>query len=536
MSDFLQFNLLDRVPSLPNRKKITFDDDTIQYARIEYADEPIEEGTKLNKATFDKLKKLNTILGYNSVTGQWNPITATAEFTIENDISNFLNNQKLLLQCMNKVLSPATEWNVIQSSTTLSTNFTEVQLVELNNGNIMFVGYYGSTGYFLIKDKTGQTIKSSTSLGTSFYNPQILKMSDGNIMIVGSNGDPDSSSSGRIIILDQDGNTLYGYATIGAIYLPQIKELKNGNIIVVGYGSGGYGHFIILDKSGNVVKSNTNIARYFFYPQLLEMSNGNIMIIGTNSNGKYYIAIIDSAGNIIKEATQMTDGFNEPKLIEMSNGNIMIVGNNGNNGRCEILDKSGNIIKPSFAIGTSFQYSQIAETKNHNIIITGDNTSTSSPVFEGFFTILDTNGNTIKSSTSLGQGNFKSQILIMSSGNIMIVGGSYSTTTTTGYLKIIDTAGNIIKEATSIGTGYYYPQILEMSDGNIMIVGNQYGSGTSANRSTGYYFICEPISTGLSANSTINEIPLDTMLKKDKYYELIYNEALNKFIAEEMRV
>lgn len=40
----------DRIPTRPNRRKITFEDDnTVKYAKIEYADEPIEEGTPLNK-------------------------------------------------------------------------------------------------------------------------------------------------------------------------------------------------------------------------------------------------------------------------------------------------------------------------------------------------------------------------------------------------------------------------------------------------------------------------------------------------------
>lgn len=47
----------DRVPSKPNRKKITFEDDnTVRYATVEYADEPIEVGTPLNKSTFDSLR------------------------------------------------------------------------------------------------------------------------------------------------------------------------------------------------------------------------------------------------------------------------------------------------------------------------------------------------------------------------------------------------------------------------------------------------------------------------------------------------
>lgn len=44
------FDFRDRVPSVPNRKKITFEDDgSIKYATIEFADNPIEDGSKLNR-------------------------------------------------------------------------------------------------------------------------------------------------------------------------------------------------------------------------------------------------------------------------------------------------------------------------------------------------------------------------------------------------------------------------------------------------------------------------------------------------------
>ncbi|MCQ2911399.1 MAG: hypothetical protein MJ244_04340 [Clostridia bacterium] len=63
MSDFLQF--VDRIPTLPNRKKLTFENDgSVKYATVEYADDPAEEGTFLNKANFNKL---NAILGYNEI-------------------------------------------------------------------------------------------------------------------------------------------------------------------------------------------------------------------------------------------------------------------------------------------------------------------------------------------------------------------------------------------------------------------------------------------------------------------------------------
>lgn len=51
----------DRVPTKANRKKITFEDTTLgtKYATVEYADEPSEVGTALNRA--------NLLQGFNNV-------------------------------------------------------------------------------------------------------------------------------------------------------------------------------------------------------------------------------------------------------------------------------------------------------------------------------------------------------------------------------------------------------------------------------------------------------------------------------------
>ena len=47
----------DRVANKPNRVKLTFEDSgASSYAVVELADEPIEEGTPLNKSTFDEMQ------------------------------------------------------------------------------------------------------------------------------------------------------------------------------------------------------------------------------------------------------------------------------------------------------------------------------------------------------------------------------------------------------------------------------------------------------------------------------------------------
>ena len=98
----------DRVANKPNRVKLTYEDSgASSYATVELADEPIEEGTPLNKKTFDDLKKeLNAyIVGNVLITstyenpseylgGRWELIDKefrdeAGGFEIDNDDLNF---------------------------------------------------------------------------------------------------------------------------------------------------------------------------------------------------------------------------------------------------------------------------------------------------------------------------------------------------------------------------------------------------------------------------------------------------------------
>ena len=61
----------DRVPTRANRKKITFEDESLgtKYATVEYADEPTEQGTPLNRA--------NMLKGFNNFVCGVLPTSAT---------------------------------------------------------------------------------------------------------------------------------------------------------------------------------------------------------------------------------------------------------------------------------------------------------------------------------------------------------------------------------------------------------------------------------------------------------------------------
>ena len=67
----------DRVPSYPNRRKITYEDGRVEYVTIEMADEPIETGTPLNKANFERLANYTV-----PVVGSYSGNNATQEFNL----------------------------------------------------------------------------------------------------------------------------------------------------------------------------------------------------------------------------------------------------------------------------------------------------------------------------------------------------------------------------------------------------------------------------------------------------------------------
>lgn len=67
--DILVIDIKDRIPTQPNRKKITYDDGRVEYVTIEYADNPTEPGTPINKVLFDSIKQ--DILNLENITGSY---------------------------------------------------------------------------------------------------------------------------------------------------------------------------------------------------------------------------------------------------------------------------------------------------------------------------------------------------------------------------------------------------------------------------------------------------------------------------------
>lgn len=77
-------NFVNRVPTQPNRKKVTKEDGSIEYMMIEYADEPTDNGTPINRYT------LMAMQGF---------INSTIQFESNGDIVQiFTDGSRLLIQ------------------------------------------------------------------------------------------------------------------------------------------------------------------------------------------------------------------------------------------------------------------------------------------------------------------------------------------------------------------------------------------------------------------------------------------------------
>lgn len=158
----------------------------------------------------------------------------------------------------------------------------------------------------------------------------------------------------------------------------------------------------------------------------------------------------------------------------------------------------------------------LVNMSNNNIMVVGCGNTGSVT----YCSIIDNQGNFVKS-VMVSNTMKNPYILNMSNGNNIIIGNS-------GY-AIVDNQGTILKKDTTkfVSSGLVV-KLFEASNGNIFIC-----DFMDATNFPGVYSVIEPKST--NANASLNSVPLDTVPQKDKFYELVYNEAQDKFIAEEVR-
>lgn len=83
-------DFIDRVPTAPNKKKITKEDGSEETVTIEFADAPTDEGTKLNRAAFMSMQGMenNSIkFGTSNITETFDTGVLTTTFNVDGSIT-----------------------------------------------------------------------------------------------------------------------------------------------------------------------------------------------------------------------------------------------------------------------------------------------------------------------------------------------------------------------------------------------------------------------------------------------------------------
>lgn len=155
----------DRIPTQPNRKKITNESTgTVEYATVEYADNPTVVGTPINKALFDKVqfwektegepKYKNLYMGYIPFPNALNCLFATSKNTLIGVDGNIVY----------RSIDNGTSWteDTLPSRVSSSTRWTRYSLAE-HDGIIVGVGTSGNVIY---SNDDGVTW-TRTTVGTS---------------------------------------------------------------------------------------------------------------------------------------------------------------------------------------------------------------------------------------------------------------------------------------------------------------------------------------------------------------------------------
>lgn len=166
MSDFL--NVKDRSVEFSNRIRLNNVSANV-YDVEQVTGEVIEAGTRINKRLFNKL---NAVLGYNEVVGTYNSENETVEFETDIDTDDFSNNQRLLVQCINKPAGPADDVEILKDADSASYLFDKRANLKMSNGNIMVIGNKSTSSRIIILDESGNIIKNDTSI-TFLWRPAI---------------------------------------------------------------------------------------------------------------------------------------------------------------------------------------------------------------------------------------------------------------------------------------------------------------------------------------------------------------------------
>lgn len=484
---------------------------------IELANTIVNNGTQLSKSG---LNILNSVTGYNKINGEYDPTSENMNYTLPiYDLTDLDDNQRLLVKpsiisappiaSVEQILAPTQMASSVQSSAI----YWHKQIV-LSNGNFFAVCTSSSNNLSInVFDKKGTQISSLT--GGVCLNPQLLELDDGNVLICGNN----TASTKKVVayITQPDGTAVKNATLETSNDISKICKLKNGNIIIVTINNSNYAiGYCIISQSLEVVTSYTEINRNAYNSDcsIIPLDNNGAIIVDNDSSWNCWISIIGANGSIQTSKLNIISDNYQNRALKLSNGNILI-----GQKRYSISDSKFVIINQQGVVLYEFtlsntDYINFIELPDGNIFIIGQDK----------IAIVSTNGIIITEKTISGitwSGN---------STNLKLYNGCIIFSNSKG-LATLSLNGNVTMPTTILGSD------TTLSDAHFDVIDNYISIIYEKSSYSYYYDIKRTIWRGIQASNevSLNGVPIDTTLLDGKFYELVYNQSQNKFIAQEVR-
>ena len=374
----------------------------LRYEYMKREDEPIEEGTAINKVFFGTLTK--KAIGYNCLSECDYidlPLEGKGQISLDSTIDFYpdvIGGMDAKIMQNNNIIAVFraandgrrgefvicdTNGNIIKEPTVFcEAETSHISVTILQNSNV-FIAYSHETENkyaFVIYDQEGNLVKSETIFyenAGDVNNTYITTLRNGNVMIAFQ--DYNNNASGTFVIYDQEGNLVKDKTTFngGATYYVSFANLPNGNVFIA-YQDGAssdYGRFVIYDQDGNLVKGETEFnAGRTTYISVSAFHNGNVLIAfrDTNNSGYGTFVICDQDGNTVKGETVFVNadvGF--CSAVTLENGNIFIARQNTATGRgvATIVNPLGTIIFSVAFSGNQPRYIRAMGLPNSEVAI-----------------------------------------------------------------------------------------------------------------------------------------------------------------------
>lgn len=184
MSNFL--NVIDRIPTLPNRKKITHEDSNVEYVTMEYADEPLVDGTIINKSLFDKIEPVGSTIKYNIPDVE--QIQSGDGYIRNLIIPDYARPKETFDRCLIATNNGIT-YEKISKVKNIQSDITaySTSIVELSNGNYVVFFLYSNKLYYIITNSNFEPLQAQAERYTNLQSTQGVRaaiLSNGEIMVV----------------------------------------------------------------------------------------------------------------------------------------------------------------------------------------------------------------------------------------------------------------------------------------------------------------------------------------------------------------